>query len=242
MNSKEDYSTLTVDDIIDRFNELSRTNRESQENILEVSTMNSKGYYSLLFSILDDIIDRFNELDMYLDTIEDTSLGYGTNDYSCYDDYNQKDGSNNNDEDEDENNDIYYVCDDDSIQYRKREKQKKKIGNILTGKGQSSRKRKRKIANIIEYKNQIPDLVKHISICKVSKDIAYEDMFKYIASMGFTIYALTCVSNTNTKFKSFRLTVPHWELNQLLDENLWPKDMRVKQYIFPKKKRSIHGM
>lgn len=182
--------------------------------------MNSKENYC------DDITDRLDELEIYFGMIEGTSPCYGMNDvgdYYCYDD---------DDYDSNYNDDVDYMFDDNS-KYRKRDKEKKKMGNILTGQGQSSRKRKRKIANTIE-RNQIPDLVKHVSIGKVSKNIAFEDMFKYINSMGFTIYALKCVSNTNARFKSFRLTVPHWELNQLLDENLWPKHMTVKQYIFPK--------
>ena len=168
---------------------------------------------------LEDEYDIFDYIDLSLDT-DDEDDG--------------PDDKDDDDHDDDDND-----GDDILARYYRKRKQKGKnnLQNILIGKGQSFRRRRIKEPRL-KKTNQFPDLVKHLFIYRVKKDTTIEDMHRYIAGMGYTIKALACVSDINVKFKSFRLTVPHRELNQLFDENLWPVGVKVKHYVFPKKKRN----
>jgi hypothetical protein len=82
----------------------------------------------------------------------------------------------------------------------------------------------------------MPD--RHLFIYRVDKSASDRDISAFLVARQFNVRELTCVSNENAKFKSFKLTVPVTEYSNLFDGNLWPAGVRVRKYISPKSEYS----
>lgn len=67
-------------------------------------------------------------------------------------------------------------------------------------------------------------------------DISTEDskLKEFLKSENFTIRHLECISNSEAKFKSYKLTVPVSQFRSLFDADMWPNGIRVRQFFAKK--------
>jgi hypothetical protein len=116
-----------------------------------------------------------------------------------------------------------------TLQRQQRRKQRQNNrSQVVTGKGQPNDRIK-----------GAPEPVRHLFIYRVDKETQDDAIHSYITENGFSIKDLSCVSNINAKFKSYKLTVPVSEFKYLFDENLWPPGVRVRQYIAPRRDQTF---
>lgn len=72
-------------------------------------------------------------------------------------------------------------------------------------------------------------------IYRVHSQVDTEELEQYIREQKFDIKAIKCVSREESKFKSFKLTVPVSQFARLFDENLWPAGIRVRKFVTKRK-------
>ena len=83
-----------------------------------------------------------------------------------------------------------------------------------------------------------PEPGRDLFIYRVDTSTDVSDLRTHLTDYGFHIRKLDCISNPDSKFKSFKLTVPMSEFNDLFDGSLWPFGVRVRKYIPPKREAS----
>ena len=110
-----------------------------------------------------------------------------------------------------------------SSYHQKKERQKQK--RVVQGKGNSKCGVK-----------GAPEPSRHLFIFRVHKDTSLDDMKNHLIDSveGLDIRDLGCVSHTDAKFQSFKLTVPLPQFDQLFNDELWPDGVRVRQFIPPR--------
>lgn len=80
-----------------------------------------------------------------------------------------------------------------------------------------------------------PEVDRDIFIYRVHPDTMEADIEALIAAEGNEFRSLSCVSNPNAKYKSFRLTVPISQYSKIYsDEFPWPEGVMVRKYIPPR--------
>ena len=79
-----------------------------------------------------------------------------------------------------------------------------------------------------------PEPVRDVFIYRVSKDTVTETLIKFVKGNKFNVINLSCVSNNDAKYKSFKLSIPVSEYDKILDDSMWPIGVRVRRYYAPK--------
>jgi hypothetical protein len=79
-----------------------------------------------------------------------------------------------------------------------------------------------------------PEPSRELFIFRVDKSTEIDELKDYLVGKNVKVRELKCVSNSEAKFKSFRLTVPVSDFKNLFDEALWPEGVRVRRFIPPK--------
>ena len=81
-----------------------------------------------------------------------------------------------------------------------------------------------------------PEPERQLFIYRVDRQTVTEDLKIYIQEAGITMCSLVCVSKEDSKFKSFKLSVPLSQFKRLFDNQMWPEGIRVRQFYMPKGK------
>ena len=66
---------------------------------------------------------------------------------------------------------------------------------------------------------------------QVDSNTCVEDLKSYIANFEIDIRKLECISNSNARYKSFKLTVARSQFNELLKDNICPEAVYVRMLI-----------
>ena len=82
-----------------------------------------------------------------------------------------------------------------------------------------------------------PEPSRDVFIYRLDKETKTSDLETYIESKGFEIRKLECVSHDEARCKSFKLSVPKSEFEKVLDAEMWPKGISVRQFFPPRSKR-----
>lgn len=77
-------------------------------------------------------------------------------------------------------------------------------------------------------------------IYHVEHDSTVHDLRNYLTNRGINITKLRIdvTSHVDAYFKSFRIIAPMEQIDSLLSSELWPRDVRIKEYVSPRNKRS----
>lgn len=78
-----------------------------------------------------------------------------------------------------------------------------------------------------------PEPDRHLFIYRVEKSASEDDISDYLQGQNISFRSVACLSNPDSKFKSFRLTVAVSNYKQLFDDSLWPQGVRVRSYRPP---------
>ena len=72
-------------------------------------------------------------------------------------------------------------------------------------------------------------------IYRVDSDTTVVDVRDFIQNWGHAVRSIQCVSNHNSKYKSFKLTVPASDLDGLFCDTFpWPEGVRVRMFVQPR--------
>ena len=83
-----------------------------------------------------------------------------------------------------------------------------------------------------------PQPGRHLFIYKVDKNTALNDLKDYIRENGFTVCDLECVSKSESKFLSFKLTVPISQFKCPFYPSLLPEGLRIRKFVLNKRHNS----
>ena len=83
-----------------------------------------------------------------------------------------------------------------------------------------------------------PEPDRFLFIYRVEKDASESDIMNYLGENNILYRNVKCLSNPDSKFKSFKLTVAVSQYKALFDDNLWPNGVRVRPYRAPNVQRS----
>ena len=109
---------------------------------------------------------------------------------------------------------------------RKRWKEEQRRRKIITGKAAP-----RTVGSTFRG---APEPKRDLFVYRVDKSTTSADLKLHISDFGFNIISLECISNEMAKFKSFKLSVPLSEFNDLFNESIWPYGVRIRKYITPR--------
>ena len=76
-----------------------------------------------------------------------------------------------------------------------------------------------------------PEPDRYLFIYRVDKNTDQKDLRKYISQNGFSVCGLECISRPESKFLSFKLTVPLSQFKRLFDPSLWPEGFRIRKFV-----------
>ncbi len=77
---------------------------------------------------------------------------------------------------------------------------------------------------------------RHLFIYRVDSATTEGDITSLLqeSEVKFDVRDLKCVSHPNAKFKSFKLTVPMSQYENLFNDQLWPDGICVRKYVAPR--------
>ena len=79
-----------------------------------------------------------------------------------------------------------------------------------------------------------PEPNRDLFIYRADKDTRSADLSSHLKDHGFHVRNIDCVSHPDSKFKSFRVTLPLSEFKDVFDSAIWPSGVRVRKYVPPK--------
>lgn len=71
----------------------------------------------------------------------------------------------------------------------------------------------------------------------VDPETRTQDLKVHLNDYDITVNELDCISHPDSRYKSFRLSVPSRSLEDVLDPELWPSGVKVRKYIAPASER-----
>ena len=74
-----------------------------------------------------------------------------------------------------------------------------------------------------------PEPSRDLFIYRVHTDATTEDLRPYIANIGVEIRELSCISNENAMYTSFKLTTKLSQFKELFKADIWPDGVRVRR-------------
>jgi hypothetical protein len=80
-----------------------------------------------------------------------------------------------------------------------------------------------------------PEPDRDLFIFRLDKGTNCAALETHVKDQGFTVREIKCVSHDDSKFKSFKLTVPKSQFAKLFDDSIWPSGVGVRKYIPPPK-------
>ena len=79
----------------------------------------------------------------------------------------------------------------------------------------------------------------YLWISRVHKDTEDDDMHEWVANMKVNIIEFVRTSHDEAKSKSFKLTVPFGQFHRLLNPEIWPTNVEVSRFRFPRDRDNI---
>ena len=80
-----------------------------------------------------------------------------------------------------------------------------------------------------------PEPSRDLFIYRVDKDSTDDDLKTHIEASGINIRLLQCVSHSDAKFKSYRLTVAASQYGELFKDEMWPDGVNIRRYNVPRR-------
>ncbi len=81
-----------------------------------------------------------------------------------------------------------------------------------------------------------PEPSRDLFISRVQPSVTEDDVRAYLNSKGVSFNGLSCTSHAESKYKSFRLSVPASNEDDMLRDDIWPSGVRVRRYIVPRRR------
>ncbi len=75
-------------------------------------------------------------------------------------------------------------------------------------------------------------------VSRVDSEASPDDLRSYLSGRSIDVRDLVCISHTNSKYKSFKLTVPASQSQDLLSPEMWPEGVNVRKYVHPKREHA----
>ena len=79
----------------------------------------------------------------------------------------------------------------------------------------------------------------YLWISRVHKDTEDDDKLEWVANMNVNIIEFVRTSHDNAKSKLFKLTVPFGQFHRLLNPEIWPTNVKVSRFRFPRNRDNI---
>ena len=76
--------------------------------------------------------------------------------------------------------------------------------------------------------------MRNMFVFRVQKDTSDKDLSDYILSNGIIPQELACVSNPDSMFKSYKLSVSLSHSKAAFNANIWPEGIRIGKFYNPK--------
>ena len=86
-----------------------------------------------------------------------------------------------------------------------------------------------------------PEPSRDIFVYRVQKDTADSEITDYVKDQNISIRSIEKMSNTESKFDSFRLEVSVSDMYRLFEPNFWPEGICVRKFFRPKQKVTDDG-
>ena len=84
--------------------------------------------------------------------------------------------------------------------------------------------------NASEHVRGAPVPSRSLFVFRVDKSATTEDMRKHIEANEIMVRQIECMSHADASFKSFKVTVSVEDLEKIMDENIWPSGVNVRQF------------
>ena len=110
-----------------------------------------------------------------------------------------------------------------AAQLKKKRREEAKKNKVIQGKCTSNTRIK-----------GAPEPTRDIFVYRVHPETESDILRDHITEQGIIVNNLSCVSNVEAKFKSFKLNVNISQVNQLFDESFWPVGIRVRKFYSPR--------
>jgi hypothetical protein len=75
-----------------------------------------------------------------------------------------------------------------------------------------------------------PEPSRDIFVCRVDKAATVEEMQRFIEESGFSVKRITIMSHEEAQFKSFKVSIPKSQLNDILGAEKWPEGVMVRRF------------
>lgn len=82
-----------------------------------------------------------------------------------------------------------------------------------------------------------PEPTRDLFLSRVDSAVSGDDIRAYLSEQNVTVRALVKISHDDSKFKSFKLSVPVSVVHNLLQDSMWPSGVRVRRYVAPNTER-----
>ena len=79
----------------------------------------------------------------------------------------------------------------------------------------------------------------YLWISRVHQDTEDDDMLEWVTNMNVNIIEFVRTSHDNAMSKSFKLTVPFRQFHRLLNPEIWPTNVEVGRFRFPRDRNNI---
>ena len=86
-----------------------------------------------------------------------------------------------------------------------------------------------------------PEPDRHLFLFRVRPEATESDIERYLKDQNLTYRSLSCMSNPNARFKSFKLTVGVSQYDALFNDGLWPNGVMVRPFRAYKNIESNNG-
>lgn len=87
-----------------------------------------------------------------------------------------------------------------------------------------------------------PEPGRSLFVHRVDSDTEVKDLERHLRDLDIDIMELECVSHPEAHFKSFKLTVPVSQMNDLLTDDIWPTGVRVRRFFAPRRGDQQQGL
>lgn len=107
----------------------------------------------------------------------------------------------------------------DNTGFEQQRRQKKKQKKVIKGKGE-----------VKQGFGGAPEPNRSLFVYRANSDTSEEIVSNHIKSKGFQVIEVVGVSHGDSKFKSFKVTIPVSSVEPLLSEDLWPEGICVRRF------------
>ena len=86
-----------------------------------------------------------------------------------------------------------------------------------------------------------PEPIREIFLYRVRQDIERDVIASYLEKYNVICHDVTQMSNSDAKFKSFKITVPVSQMKHVMKADFWPENVRVRKWLRKKESEKEEG-